>query len=47
MKNKKQWSIREVSTMLGIPDHRIAYQHRIGLPEPPKVAGKRIYNRPT
>jgi hypothetical protein len=46
MTNKKHWSIREVSTMLGIPEHRIAYQHRIGLREPAKVAGKRIYNRP-
>ena len=46
MKTRKQWSMREVVAMTGIPEHRIAYQHRIGcIPEPSHVAGKRIYTR--
>jgi len=45
MKTRKQWSMREVVAMTGIPEHKIAYQYRIGtLPEPLHVAGKRIYS---
>ncbi len=38
-------SIRQVAELLNVSEFRIAYAHRTGkLPEPMRVAGKRIYS---
>ena len=46
MKTKQFYSITDVSRLLGVQEHRIAYAHRTGkLPEPKiRVAGKRVYS---
>lgn len=43
---KNMKSIREVAEHLGISEFQIAYAHRtLKIPEPLRVAGKRIYSR--
>ncbi len=44
---KKMKSTRQVAELLGISEFQIAYAHRTGkIPEPVKVAGKKIYSAP-
>jgi len=44
--NEKIYSTIDCVRLLGIAEHRLAYAYRIGkLPEPDRVAGKRIYRK--